>query len=78
MWRKIMAYNVGSYTQDGILPDKLSTKSCLLKFKFPVNEPPKPGLRVADVMHSNSFFQYNIFMFLYAFYNRIKFNFYFG
>ena len=30
-------------------PDKLSTKSCLLKSKFPFNEPPKPGLRVAEV-----------------------------
>ena len=47
-----MAYNVGSYTQDGILPDELPTKSCLLKFKFPVNEPPKPGLRVAEVVGS--------------------------
>ncbi len=44
--------NVGSYTQDGILPDELSTKSCLLKFKFPVNEAPKPGLRVAEVVGS--------------------------
>ncbi len=31
-------------------PDKLSTISCLLKYKFPFNEPPKPGLWVAEVM----------------------------
>jgi len=49
-----LAHNVGSYTQAGILPDKLSTISCLLKSKFPVNEPPKPGLRVADVTASIS------------------------
>jgi len=33
-----------SYTQGGISPDKLSTISCILKSKFPVNEPPKPDL----------------------------------
>jgi hypothetical protein len=44
-----IGYNVGSYTQAGSFPI-LSTKNCPPKYKFPVNEAPKPGLRVAEVV----------------------------
>jgi len=43
-----LAFNGGSTRRLGE-GDKLSTISRLSKSKFPFNEPPKPGLRVAEV-----------------------------
>jgi len=39
-----------SYTQGGILTTEFPAKSCTSNIYFPVNEAPKPGLRVTAVM----------------------------
>ena len=47
-----VAYNVGSYTQAGISTAELHARRCISLYYFPVNEAPKPDLRVGAVKPS--------------------------